>query len=71
MTASEYRYIQAIETVAKEKGKVIMTDVAQKLAYARASSIKSSCLSSSRAMWQKKTASISELQKKDMTSTKP
>ena len=37
MTASEYRYIQAIETVAKEKGKVIMTDVAQKLAYARAS----------------------------------
>lgn len=37
MTASEYRYIQAIDTVTKEKGKVIMTDIAQKLTYARAS----------------------------------
>lgn len=37
MTASEYRYIQAIEQIRKEKGKVIMTDIAQKLTYARAS----------------------------------
>lgn len=37
MTASEFRYIQAIEQISKEKGKVIMTDIAQKLSYARAS----------------------------------
>lgn len=37
MTASEYRYLQAIDQIQKEKGKVIMTDIAVKLTYARAS----------------------------------
>ena len=37
MTASEYRYLQAIEHLSKEKGNVIMTDIAQKLSYVRAS----------------------------------
>ncbi len=37
MTASEYRYIQAIVSVKKEKGRVTMSDIAQKLAFARAS----------------------------------
>lgn len=37
MTASEYRYLQAIERLQRENGKVIMSDIAQKLAFARAS----------------------------------
>ena len=37
MTASEFRYLRAIEIIKKEKGRVIMTDIAQKLCYARAS----------------------------------
>ena len=37
MTAAEYRYLQAIEQIKREKGKVIMSDIAAKLTYARAS----------------------------------
>lgn len=37
MTASEFRYLQAIEQIKEEKGRVIMTDVADRLAFARAS----------------------------------
>lgn len=37
VTASEFRYLQAIEQIKDEKGKVIMTDVADRLAFARAS----------------------------------
>ena len=37
MTASEYRYVRAIEQIKREKGRVIMTDIAEKLSFARAS----------------------------------
>lgn len=37
MTASEFRYLQAIEMLKQQNGKVIMTDIAAKLAFARAS----------------------------------
>lgn len=37
VTASEFRYLNAIENVKSEKGRAIMTDIAQKLCYARAS----------------------------------
>lgn len=37
VTASEFRYLNAIESVKSEKGRAIMTDIAQKLCYARAS----------------------------------
>lgn len=37
MTAAEYRYLQAIEQIKREKGRAIMSDIAQKLTYARAS----------------------------------
>ena len=71
MTASEYRYIQAIETVAKEKGKVIMTDVAQKLAYARASVYKKLLSLVQLGDVAKENGKYFRVTKKDMTSTKP
>lgn len=50
MTASEYRYMRAIDKFAKDGRAAKMTDVAVDLGYARASVYKSSVCSNSRGL---------------------